>query len=237
MNCDRFFFDDTDDEEEVNSLVFEYFKDVSLLFQASTSAISKITRNPIDRDCHDAHDCLVAAYFAEQPSYTTKQFRKRFRMRRKLFTRIVRELTNNYPYFQQTHDAVGKCGISSLVKCTSVIRQLTYDAIADSLDEYLQIDDKTARDCLVAFCNKFPGMLGSIDCTKRSWAQCLVGLRAQFWSNNDINIICQLPLLNNLKVWIAPEVPFVAHNVNYRWGYYHTDEIYPEWTLFVKSIS
>ncbi|GJW23553.1 reverse transcriptase domain-containing protein [Tanacetum coccineum] len=32
-----------------------------------------------------------------------------------------------------------------------------------------------------------------------------------------------------LKVGKASEVPFVANDVTYKWGYYLTDEIYPEW--------
>ncbi|GKD20690.1 WAT1-related protein isoform X1 [Tanacetum coccineum] len=170
-------------------------------------------------------------------------------MRRKLFNRIVQDLNDAYPYFQQNIDAVGRCGISSLVKCTSAIRQLAYGSVPDSLDEYLQIGTKTARDCLVNFCNGvmelygeeylrkptqtdieklyayheekhgFPGMVGSIDCTKWPWAQCPVGLRGQFWSNNDINVIRQSPLLNDLKEGKAPEVAFVANDVHYKWGY------------------
>ncbi|GJY89993.1 hypothetical protein Tco_0505189 [Tanacetum coccineum] len=57
------------------------------------------------------------------------------------------------PYFQEGCDAVGKAGISALVKCTSAIRQLAYGVVLDSLDEYLQIGEKTSRDCLVHFCN------------------------------------------------------------------------------------
>ncbi|GKA84877.1 hypothetical protein Tco_0806531, partial [Tanacetum coccineum] len=57
------------------------------------------------------------------------------------------------PYFQEGCDAVGKADISALVKCTSAIRQLAYAAIPDPLDEYLQIGEKTSRDCLMHFCN------------------------------------------------------------------------------------
>ena len=57
------------------------------------------------------------------------------------FTRIVRELTDKFPYFQQSYDCTGKIGISTLVKCTSAIHQLTYGAVPDALDEYLQIGD------------------------------------------------------------------------------------------------
>ncbi|GKA78847.1 hypothetical protein Tco_0785384 [Tanacetum coccineum] len=68
-------------------------------------------------------------------------------------TSIVRDLSANCPYFQEGCDAVGKAGISALVKCTSAIRQLAYAAVPDSLDEYLQIGEKTSRDCLMHFCN------------------------------------------------------------------------------------
>ncbi|GJY64538.1 hypothetical protein Tco_0465998 [Tanacetum coccineum] len=74
-------------------------------------------------------------------------------MNRSLFTRIVRDLSANCPYFQEGCDVVGKAGISALVKCTSAIRQLAYAAVPDSLDEYLQIGEKTSRDCLMHFCN------------------------------------------------------------------------------------
>ncbi|GKB33109.1 ALP1-like protein [Tanacetum coccineum] len=56
-------------------------------------------------------------------------------------------------------------------------------------------------------------------------------------SNNDINVLRQPPVLNDLKVGKAPEVPFVANAVNYKWGYYLTDVIYPEWAVLIKSIS
>ncbi|GKA16493.1 hypothetical protein Tco_0696240 [Tanacetum coccineum] len=67
-------------------------------------------------------------------------------MNRSLFTRIIQDLSANCPYFQEGCDTVGKAGISALVKCTSAIRQLAYAAVPDSLDEYLQIGEKTSRD-------------------------------------------------------------------------------------------
>ncbi|GJS54014.1 WAT1-related protein isoform X1 [Tanacetum coccineum] len=147
-----------------------------------------------------------------------------------LFTRIVRELSDNCPFFQECRDAVGKAGIFALVKCTSAIRQLAYDAVPDSLDEYLQIDDKTSRDCLMAFCNGVMELYGEeflrrptqTDTVNKTWpwAQCPQAYRAQF-----------------SRVGKAPEVSFVANGVNYKWGYYLTDEIYPEWAVLMKCIS
>ncbi|GJS48905.1 ALP1-like protein isoform X1 [Tanacetum coccineum] len=119
-------------------------------------------------------------------------------------------MSANCPYFKEGCDAVGIAGISDLVKCTFAIRQLAYAAVPDSLDEYLQIGEKTSRDCLMHFCNGvielygeeylrrpmqtdveklyafhenkhgFPGMIDSIDCTKWLWAQCPQAYRAQF---------------------------------------------------------
>ncbi|GJW52169.1 ALP1-like protein isoform X1 [Tanacetum coccineum] len=56
-------------------------------------------------------------------------------------------------------------------------------------------------------------------------------------SNNDVNVLRQSPVLNDLKVGKAPEVPFVANDVTYKWGYYLTDGIYPKWVVLMKSIS
>nr|GEW16500.1 protein ALP1-like isoform X1 [Tanacetum cinerariifolium] len=56
-------------------------------------------------------------------------------------------------------------------------------------------------------------------------------------SNNDINVIRQSPLLNDLKEGKAPDVAFVANDVHYKWRYYLTDGIYPEWSVFIRSIS
>ncbi|GKF00064.1 ALP1-like protein isoform X1 [Tanacetum coccineum] len=176
-------------------------------------------------------------------------------MNRSLFTSIVRDLSANCPYFKEGCDAVGKAGISALVKCTSAIRQLAYAAVPDSLDEYLHNrPTQTDVEKLYAFHeNKhgFPGMIGSIYCTKWPWAQCPQAYHAQFsrgieavasqdlwiWhaffdvagSNNDVDVLRQSLVLNDLKVGKASEVPFVANDVTYKWGYYLTNGIYPEW--------
>ncbi|GJY49073.1 ALP1-like protein [Tanacetum coccineum] len=56
-------------------------------------------------------------------------------------------------------------------------------------------------------------------------------------SNNDVNVLRQSPVLNDLKVGKAPEVPFVANDVTYKWGYYLTGRIYPKWAVLMKYIS
>nr|GEW36652.1 hypothetical protein [Tanacetum cinerariifolium] len=166
-------------------------------------------------------------------------------MRRKIFNRIVQDLNDAYTCFQQNIDAAERCGISSLVKCTSAIRQLAYNSVPDSLDEYLQIGTKTARDCLINFCNGFMELYGKeyLRKTTQTDIEKLYAYHEEkhgfpgMGSNNDINVERQSPLLNDLKEGKAPEVAFVANDVHYKWGYYLTDGIYPEWSVFIQSIS
>ncbi|GJW80138.1 hypothetical protein Tco_0144113, partial [Tanacetum coccineum] len=149
INSECLFFDDTDDETEVNSLLSGFLIDAALVIQASTPTIQKYQRSHMVRDRYGAHDRLVLAYFAKKPFYNAYLFRKRFRMNRSLFTRIVRDLSANCPYFQEGCDAVGKAGISALVKCTSAIRQLAYAALYG--EEYLRRPTQTDVEKLYAF--------------------------------------------------------------------------------------
>ncbi|GKA65237.1 hypothetical protein Tco_0764944 [Tanacetum coccineum] len=62
MSSDLFFYTSSDDEDEVNSELAFFTK------------------------------ACMAAYFSEHPQFNEATFRTRFRMRRKLFTRIVQEM-------------------------------------------------------------------------------------------------------------------------------------------------
>ncbi|GJS28725.1 protein translocase subunit SecA2, chloroplastic isoform X1 [Tanacetum coccineum] len=217
INSECLFFDDTDDETEVNSLLSGFLIDAALVIQASTPTIQKYQRSHMVRDRYGAHDRLVLAYFTKKPFYNA--------------------------YLFQGCDAVGKIGISALVKCTSAIRQLAYAAVPDSLDEYLQIGGKTSRDCAMHFCNEVIELYG-YEYLRRPTQTDVEKLYAFHenkhgfsGSNNNVNVLRQSPVLNDLKVGKAPEVPFVANDVTYKWGYYLTDGIYPEWAVLMKSIS
>ncbi|GKF22382.1 hypothetical protein Tco_0074704, partial [Tanacetum coccineum] len=69
-------------------------------------------------------------------------------MSRRLFTCLVQEISDHYPYFQVRLNCSGRIGIFALVKCIFVIRQMAYDTVPDALDEYLQMGAATARDNL-----------------------------------------------------------------------------------------
>ncbi|GKA17803.1 ALP1-like protein [Tanacetum coccineum] len=131
-------------------------------------------------------------------------------MARPLFNRIVNVVTNHDAYFHSNNDCSKKAGISPLIKCTSVIRQLAYDVNASFLDEYMQISERSSRMALDYFCqavmkiygpeflrkpmvsdieklyqhhekkHRFSGMLGSLDCTDWEWFGCPYAFKAQY---------------------------------------------------------
>ena len=71
-------------------------------------------RRYIPRNREAGHDDLVANYFSTNPIYTDEMFRRRFRMNKPLFLRIVQTLSNWDPYFTQRVDATDRDGHSLL---------------------------------------------------------------------------------------------------------------------------
>nr|GEX93365.1 hypothetical protein [Tanacetum cinerariifolium] len=56
-------------------------------------------------------------------------------------------------------------------------------------------------------------------------------------ANNDINVLDNSLLFEDLLEDLAPAVPYVVNEVEYRNGYYLADGIYPKWASFVKSFT
>uniref|UniRef100_A0A0D3A707 Uncharacterized protein n=1 Tax=Brassica oleracea var. oleracea TaxID=109376 RepID=A0A0D3A707_BRAOL len=179
-------------------------------------------------------------YFSETPTYTPQLFRRRFRMNKSLFLRIVHRLSTEIPYFKPREDCTGRSSLTPLQKFTASIRQLAYGGVADSLDEYVRLAETSARKCLHNFTGGiislfgdeylrrptqedlqrllyigeqrgFLGMIGSIDCTM-----------------NDLNILDRSPVFDDIINGIAPQVNFYVNGNPYHLAYYLTDGIYPK---------
>ncbi|GKD48475.1 hypothetical protein Tco_1277451 [Tanacetum coccineum] len=106
-------------------------------------------RNYIYRERLDADARLMADYFGPHPKYPEYYFRKRYRMSRTLFLKIVSGIENyiqthhplppHFYFFRVRPGATGLPGFSVIMKCTCAIRQLAYGVTPDSLNEYLQM--------------------------------------------------------------------------------------------------
>jgi hypothetical protein len=158
-------------------------------------------RRFVSRPREEANQRLMEDYFVENPVYNPTIFRRRFRMKKTLFLRIVDALGEWSPFFTLRSDAANRPGLSPIQKCTAAIRQLANGSPADQLDEYIKIGESTAVECLKLFVQGviakfgaeylrrptvedverlmqigerrgFPGMLGSIDCMHWHWEKC-----------------------------------------------------------------
>ena len=185
----RELLDDDSDEDEI----------IIKLLMGETSQRKR--HRYIDRNHLAGHKRLYDDYFAEEPIYPPKEFRRRFRMRRSLFLRILSKVEAHEPYFIQKRNNSKKLGLSSLQKMTAALRMLAYGVTADFLDKYVRIAESTAMMSLKKFVatvvaifseqylrspnnediarllahgqnRGFPGMLGSIVCMHWKWKNC-----------------------------------------------------------------
>ncbi|XP_020263138.1 uncharacterized protein LOC109839117 [Asparagus officinalis] len=188
-------------------------------------------RKSIHRDHHAAHERLMADYFAESCTYTDAQFRRRYRMKRPLFLRIVDSISNYDDYFTQWRNNAGKLGLTPIQKCTGAIRMLAYGVAADACDEYVKIGESTAIECTRKFCEGvialfqdeylrrpnvedlqrllqvgqergFPGMIGSIDCMHWQWKNCPKAWQGQFTSGHKGTATVILEAVASYNLWI-----------------------------------
>ena len=118
---------------------------------SSSTRRNRKKRCYIERGREEGHTRIWNDYFSDNPIYTDHQFRRRFRMRKELFLRIVNSLENHDSYFDNTVDGIGRSKISSLQKCTAAIRMLAYGMAGDAVDDYVRMAETTAIQCLKKF--------------------------------------------------------------------------------------
>ena len=224
---------DSDDElEMVTTCAIEINKlnseESSGVRRGSVQGHSVIFRNRVQ-----GHERLYRDYFAEPPIYPLNLFRRRFRMNRTLFLRILFMVENYDPYFVQTKNAVGIMGLSSLQKMTAAIRMLAYGVAVDAVDDYVRIGESTAieslkrfvRAVVAIFSNEylrspnnddiarllavgtnrgFPGMLGSIDCMHWKWKNCPTAWKGMYSGHvHEPTIILEAVASYDLWIWHA----------------------------------
>nr|GEW24614.1 hypothetical protein [Tanacetum cinerariifolium] len=141
-------------------------------------------------------------------------------------------LLAHFDFFGVRPDTTGLMGFSVIMKCTSAIRQLAYGTSPDALDEYLQMGEHCARDCLIFFTmciidlftveflrkpdmndvqklydahnriHGLPEMLGSIDCMYWKWINCPKAWHGQFDRGDKIYPSIMLEAVASYNLWI-----------------------------------
>ncbi|XP_019087475.1 PREDICTED: uncharacterized protein LOC104728272 [Camelina sativa] len=217
-------------EEEVDSIVEEIQYNYTHP-EVPTAPI--VRRVHINRNREDGHTRLWNDYFSENPPYTQDMFRRRFRMNKQLFIRIVNTIENGVPYFRQRRDATGRLGLSALQKCTAAIHMMVYGCAAYAVDEYLRLAETTAHKCLLHFVEGvinlfgdeylrrptaedlqrlmniaehrgFPGMVGSIDCMHWEWKNCLTAWKGKYSrGSGKPTIVLEVVASQDLWIWHA----------------------------------
>src|SRR5262249_43485983 len=117
----------------------------------SRNSGSVMNHRVINRSRAEGHERLYRDYFADNPVYTDYNFRRRFRMHRPLFLRILNAVEAYDPFFVQRRNSAGNLGLSSLQKVIAAMRMLAYGVSADSVDDYVRIGESTAIESLKKF--------------------------------------------------------------------------------------
>ncbi|XP_021731332.1 uncharacterized protein LOC110698242 [Chenopodium quinoa] len=201
------------------------------IIQAATQQRRRKSIEPRkDRGREEGHARLYDDYFAEVPVYPSSLFRRRFRMRKHVFERLLNVVTQHDPWFQQRRDAAGRLGLSPLQKCTAAVRQLAYGCASDACDEYVRISEATSRLALQKFIEGvinlfgdqylrrpniadmerllrigeergFPGMIGSIDCMHWEWKNCPHAWKGQYQGREGVATLI-LEAVADRDIWI-----------------------------------
>ncbi|XP_012828553.1 PREDICTED: uncharacterized protein LOC105949785 [Erythranthe guttata] len=190
-------------------------------------------RRVIHRNRVEGHNRLYRDYFADNPVYHDVYFRRRFRMHKPLFCRVISNIEAYNHYFVQRNNATGVSGLSSLQKVIAAYRILAYGVSADLLDGTIHIGESTTIESLrhfvkaivAVFCEpylrapnavdlsrllqfneqrEFPGMIGSIDCMHWEWKNCPTAWQSMYSGHfRTPTIILEAVASHNLWTWHA----------------------------------
>ena len=193
----------------------------------------RISRQYRYRDRVSGHSRLLNDYFVENPVYDKTLFRRRFRLSRPMFLRILHTLQQRNQYFVQRRNAANTLGLSGEQKMTAALRMLAYGMSADSLDEYVRIGETTTIECVKRFCQGvveifgpeylrssnaadisrllrksnqrgFLGMLGSLDCMHWAWKNCPTAYHGMYTGHvHRLTIVLEAVASHDLWIWHA----------------------------------
>ncbi|XP_052627096.1 uncharacterized protein LOC111876980 [Lactuca sativa] len=167
-----------------------------------------------------------------------------------------------YEFFQLTYDARGRRGFTTLQKCVAVIRLITMGESPDTMDDYMIMSERTARESLYTLSRGVVETFGDVylrkpplhDFQELKYAtghhgspslvlEVVASQDLWIWhaflgvvgSNNSINVLDQSTIFDDLLNGKAQDAPFMVNGNEYKYGYYLTDGIYHQYSTFVKA--
>lgn len=214
----------------VTAIIMDYYENYEAPRRYTGSIVG---HKVVNRDRKQGQERLEKDYFVEDPVYDSKTFRRRFRMNRDLFVKIVDAVEQHDSWFKYRQDCTRTWSFTPLQKFTAAIRMLAYGSPADQVDEYLRMSKETTRVSLVRFCSAvielykeeylrkpnvdemkqllqtgqdrgFPGMIGSIDCMNWAWKNCPVRYQGQYvGKEGHPTVVLEAVASQDLYIWHA----------------------------------
>ncbi|XP_070676334.1 uncharacterized protein [Malus domestica] len=99
------------------------------------------------------HANLMNNYFNPNSVYTKENFKRHFRMRRYVFQRLLRDVQQVNPYFQQKQDKAGRPGFSPHQKVIVALGMMANGSLTYSMDETHGMSESTCLDTLEQLCD------------------------------------------------------------------------------------
>ena len=204
-------------------------------------------RRNVERNFEETHMRYMLRYFwpsnrlrpgseGRGPSQSETAFERRFRMPREVFMRIIEACVggdgSDCDFFRRglRKDAIGKTGISPLVKVIAAHRQLSYGIPSDFCDDAFEISQTTGAMCLRSFCRVivnrfsaeylrqptqddlrriegqfrragFPGCIGAVDCAGWTWKNCPKALQGLMVGKDGVPTL-RMEAICDLDLWV-----------------------------------
>ncbi|XP_051190434.1 uncharacterized protein [Lolium perenne] len=141
-----------DIDNEMMVQVFTEGQNIEPFFTVPRRSDSKPgKRRNINRHHQAGAMLLDADYFNNDVTHSLKEFRRRFRMNKELFLKIVYGVLEYDDYFMAKQDCTGLWGFTSIQKCTAAMRCLAYEAPPDTVNNYLRMAESTCTETLCKF--------------------------------------------------------------------------------------
>ncbi|XP_070668902.1 uncharacterized protein [Malus domestica] len=189
----------------------------------------------LDRSRQGRGTELLDDYFVRTSAFPYTYFRRRFRMERHLFNKIMIAICNHDSYFVQKNDAFGAISLLPEKKIIATLQMLAYGASADQVDEIARMGKSTILESLMRFCGAiksiytvkylqtpiemdlqmllkkgemrgFPGMIGSINCMHWTWKKCLSAWQSAYEDKKGSKSII-LEAVASFDTWIWHALP------------------------------